>query len=119
MDITLNFYDKSNYFQLKLPKLLTIEQIFREQYIKEGFVFKFFKTIFLDLFFKENQTFFENFNIDKSDIKLIDRQYLKDFNSDNLYKAAILFGLSYNSIKNENIKVLAEKIMIEQKIKDF
>ena len=119
LDIILKFHQESNYFQLKIPKLSTIEQIYSEKYTKEIFVFIFFKTIFLDLFFEENKTFFESFNINKKHIKLIDYSQLKDLNSLDVYLTSLISGLSFNPIKNEDIKILAEKIMIEQKIKDF
>lgn len=119
LEIILKFYEESNYFQLKLPKLEIIKQISTEKYLKEGFTFKIFQIVFLELFFNENKTFFDHFNIDEKYIRLIDNYHLKDFNSESLYLTAIRSGLYFYDINQEYIKILAEKIMIDKQINNF
>lgn len=119
LEIILKFYEESNYFQLKLPELKNIKQIYTAKYIKDEFTFNIFQRVFLELFLNENKTFFDHFNIDEKHIRLIDNYHLKDFNSESLYSTVIGSGLFFKDIEREDIKIIAEKIMIDKQMNNF
>lgn len=117
LDVLIKSYYDRNFFQLSLPTFDSIKNKYLEKYSNSQFM-SVFEIIFKDEFFLMNQSFFEQFDISLKDIKYTN-YYVKTLNDSGEYRRSIIAGLSISSIGESRVKLLAEKVHINQQIKNF
>lgn len=117
LEILIKSYYDPNFFQLSLPTFDCIKNKYLEKYSNSQFM-SVFEIIFKNEFFLMNQSFFEQFDISLKDIKY-SNYYVKTLNDSNEYRRSIIAGLSISSIGKSRVKLLAEKVHINQQMTNF
>ncbi len=110
--------DHPNYFPLIIPEL----NLIKEQYLLKHKNLKFssqrFISLFKNIFFDLNKEIFDLFNISKDEITY-SNNYFKNFENTKYYLETIASTLQINEMNINKVKMIAEKINLNQQLINF
>lgn len=118
LEILIKSYYDPNFFQLSLPTFDSIKDKYLREYPNSEFITAVYEKVFKEEFFLMNKSFFEQFDISIKDIKY-SNYYVKTLNDSHEYRRSIISGLSISSIGKSRVKLLAEKVQINQQMTNF